>query len=135
MKTKQSGVSEKANARLGERYAGTKKRIGIIALLLASVAPLPLFAEPMAGMEAQEEAEQASHQGVGKVVSVDRAKLRIKLAHEPIKSLGWSAMLMDFSVAKASLLDGLKEGDAVQFELGKTKPDELVWVIVRIKRK
>ena len=112
-----------------------KKRIGIIALLLASVAPLPLFAEPMAGMEAQEEAEQASHQGVGKVVSVDRAKLRIKLAHEPIKSLGWSAMLMDFSVAKASLLDGLKEGDAVQFELGKTKPDELVWVIVRIKRK
>ena len=66
---------------------------------------------------------------------MDRAKLRIKLAHEPIKSLGWSAMLMDFSVAKASLLDGLKEGDAVQFELGKTKPDELVWVIVRIKRK
>jgi len=36
---------------------------------------------------------------------------------------------------KASLLDGLKEGDAVQFELGKTQPEELVWVIVRIKRK
>jgi len=112
-----------------------KKRIGIIALLLVGVASLPLAAQPMAGMEAQKETEQARHQGTGKVVSVDRAKLRIKLAHEPIKSLGWSAMSMDFSVAKVLLLDGLKEGDAVQFELGKTKPDELVWVIVKIERK
>lgn len=69
------------------------------------------------------------------MVSVDRAKLRIKLAHEPIKSLGWSRMMMDFSVAKALLLDGLKEGDAVQFELGQSKPDELVWIIVKIERR
>jgi len=135
MKTKQGGVSEKANARLGERYAGTEKRIGIIALLLAGLASLPLAAQPMAGMEMKKEAEQASHQGTGKVVSVDRANLLIKLAHEPIKSLGWSAMMMDFRVVKASLLDGLNEGDAVQFELGKTKPEELVWVIVKIKRR
>ena len=112
-----------------------KKQIGIIALLLVSAASLPLAAQPMAGMEAQKKTEQASHQGTGKVVSVDRANLLIKLAHEPIKSLGWSAMMMDFSVAKASLLDGLKEGDAVQFELGKTKPEDLVWIIVKIKRK
>lgn len=112
-----------------------KKLIGIIALSLTGLASLPLTAQPMAGMEAQKKAEQASHQGMGKVVSMDRSKLRIKLAHDPIKSLGWSAMLMDFNVTKASLLDGLKEGDAVQFELGKTKPEELVWVIVKIKRK
>lgn len=112
-----------------------KNRIGIIALLLAGVAPLPLAAQPMAGMEMQKKTEQASHQGTGKVVSVDRANLLIKLAHEPIKSLGWSRMMMDFSVVNASLLDGIKEGDAVQFELGKTKPEELVWVIVKIKRR
>ncbi len=112
-----------------------KKRIGIIALLLVGATSLPLAAQPMVDMEAQKKSEQSSHQGTGKVVSVDRAKLRIKLAHEPIKSLGWSAMLMDFSVAKASLLDGLKEGDAVQFDLGKSNPEELVWVIVKIKRK
>lgn len=112
-----------------------KKRIGIIALLLVGAASLPLAAQPMVGMEAQEKTAQTTHQGTGKVVSVDRAKLRIKLAHEPIKSLGWSAMTMDFRVAKASLLDGIKEGDAVQFELGKTKPEELVWVIVKIKRR
>lgn len=112
-----------------------KKHIGITALLLAGIVSLPLAAQPMAGMEAQKKTEQASHQGTGKVVSMDRAKLRIKLAHDPIKSLGWSAMLMDFNVTKTSLLDGLKEGDTVQFELGKTKPDDLVWVIVKIKRK
>jgi len=112
-----------------------KKQIGIIAMLLVGAASLPLAAQPMAGMEVQDKTEQASHQGTGKVVSVDRVKLRIKLAHEPIKSLGWSAMMMDFSVVKASLLDGIKEGDTVQFELGKTKPEELVWVIVKIKRK
>ena len=44
-------------------------------------------------------------------------------------------MSMDFSVANASLLDGLKDGDAVRFELGKNKPEELVWVIVKIKRR
>lgn len=111
-----------------------KKQIWI-GLLLSGAALQVFAAQPMAGMEAQRKTEQASHQGAGKVVSVDRAKLRIKLAHDPIKSLGWSAMLMDFNVTKASLLDGLKEGDAVQFELGKTKPEDLAWVIVKIKRK
>lgn len=112
-----------------------KKRIGIIFLLLFGAVSLSLAAPPIKSTQAQETIEQASHQGTGKVVSIDRAKLRIKLAHEPIKSLGWSAMMMDFSVVKSSLLDGIKEGDAVQFELGKTKPDELIWVIVKIKHK
>lgn len=112
-----------------------KKRIGIIALLLACVVPLPLAAQPMAGMEAQKKTAPDSHQGTGKVVSVDRAKLRIKLAHEPIQSLGWSAMMMDFSVVNASLLDGIKAGDTVRFELRQLKPEDLVWVIVKIERR
>lgn len=109
-----------------------KKRIGIIALFLAGMAPLPLAAQPMADMAMQKKSEQTSHQGMGKVVSVDRAKLRIKLAHEPIKSLGWPGMTMDFSVAKASLLDGIKEGNAVRFELGQSKSKG--WVIVKMER-
>ncbi len=112
-----------------------KKWIGLIALLSMGVTPLSLAAQPTEGMEAQNKTEQASHQGTGKVVSVNLAKMRIKLAHEPIKSLGWSAMVMDFNVTKATLLNGIKEGDAVQFELGKTKPEELAWVIVKIKRR
>ena len=110
-----------------------KKRIRIIALLLVGAVSLQLSAQPMADMAAQKKPEQASHQGTGKVVFVDRTKLRIKLAHEAIKSLGWPGMTMEFSVAKASLLDGLKESDVVRFELRQYKPNE--WVIVKIKRK
>ena len=109
-----------------------KRRIGIIVLMLAGVASLPLAAQPMADM-AQKKTAKVSHQGTGKVVSVDRAELLIKLAHEPIKSLGWPGMMMDFSVANASLLDGLKAGDTVQFELMQLNPKE--WVIVKIERR
>ncbi|MFZ2301710.1 MAG: hypothetical protein WAW10_07555 [Gallionella sp.] len=34
--------------------------------------------------------------------------------------------------SKTPILDGLKEGDAIRFELGKNKPEKLVWVIVKI---
>ena len=145
MKTKQSGVcelspfgempaytnSEKANARLGKRYAVTKKWIWISGMLLSGTV-LPAAAEqPMAGMKMQEKTAQASHQGTGKVVAVDRAKSSIKLAHEAIKSLGWPSMTMDFSVANAALLEGIKAGDAVTFELGQgSKPGN--WLITRI---
>ncbi len=112
-----------------------KKRIGIIALLLVGMASLPLAAQLKAGMVAQKETAPASHQGTGKVISVDRARLRIKLAHDQINSLGWSAMEMDFRVANASLLDGLKAGEAVRFELQHLKVDELVWGIAKIERK
>ena len=112
-----------------------KKQIGIIALLLAGMVSLPLAAQPADGMKAQKEIEQTHHQATGKVVSIDLAKSRIKLAHDPIKSLGWSRMLMDFNVAKASLLDGLKAGDLVRFELGQAKPDDLVWIITKIERR
>lgn len=109
-----------------------RKLIGIIALLLTGLATLPLAAQPMADMEAQKQVALADHQGTGKVVAVNRGKSSIKLAHDAIKSLGWPAMTMDFSVAKASLLDGLKAGDAVQFELRQAKSKR--WEIVKIGR-
>lgn len=110
-----------------------KKYIWVIALLFAGVAPLKLVAQPMADMEAQKPITQISHQGTGKVVAVDRKKLSIKLAHEAIKSLGWPGMTMDFSIAKASLLDGFKVDDAVRFELRQLKSKK--WEIVKIERK
>lgn len=108
-----------------------KKRIWIIGLLLSGAAMPALAGQTMAGMEMQEKTAQAGHQGTGKVVSVDKAKLTVKLAHEAIKSLGWSGMTMDFKVANAALLDNLKAGDAVTFELGKGDKKGQ-WQITRI---
>lgn len=131
MKTKQCEISEKANARFGERYAGTGKLVWITGILLFGTA-LPAAAEqPIAGMEMKKEIAQAAHQGTGKVVSVNRAKSKIKLEHDAVKSLGWKGMMMDFNVTNAASLDGLKAGDAVTFELGKNTKTGM-WQITRI---
>ena len=109
-----------------------RKLIGLIALLLAGLAPLPLSAEPMANMKVQQPIALEVHKGTGKVVAVNRGKLSIKLAHEAIKSLDWPAMTMNFGVSKATLLDGLKAGDAVTFEMRQAKSRK--WEIIKIKR-
>lgn len=84
-------------------------------------------------MEKGAQSETAMHHGKGKVVSVDKANLTIKLAHEAIKSLGWSRMLMDFKVVNAALLEGIKAGDTVTFELGNDA-DTDTWQITRLKK-
>ena len=110
------------------------KKLVFVSGLLLFAATLPAFAEPpMDGMVMRENTAQATHQGTGKVVAVNREKLSIKLAHEPIKSLGWPGMTMNFDVEKTSLLDGLKAGDSVRFELVQAKPKK--WQIAKIERK
>jgi len=112
-----------------------KQRIGLIALLLAGLASLPVAAQRMTNTEAQNKPAQTSHIGTGKVVAVYRDKLAIRISHEPIKTLNWPAMVMGFNVVKASVLDGVKVGDNVQFELGKPRKEDALWVIVKIERK
>ena len=111
------------------------KKIGIIALLLAGLVSLPLAAQPITNMDSQKKTEQASHFGKGKVVAMNREKLSIRLAHEPITTLGWPAMVMVFNVVNAFVLDGIRLDDTVQFELGKPRPSDTLWVIVNIERK
>lgn len=62
---------------------------------------------------------QKSYAVKGEVVAIDQAAGKLKLKHEAIPELGWSAMTMDFSVAGKNLLDGIKAGDKVNFELIK----------------
>lgn len=109
-----------------------KKQIRVMGLMWIG-AILPAQAEqPTVGMAKPEKIASAVHHGAGKVVAVDREKSSIKLAHEAIKSLGWPGMTMSFGVEKASLLDGLREGDAVTFELRQLQSKK--WEIVKIRR-
>jgi Cu(I)/Ag(I) efflux system membrane fusion protein len=64
-----------------------------------------------------------THRGKGKVKSVDAAKGRVELEHEPIPSMKWPAMSMGFSVPDKKQLEPLKKGDAVEFEV-RGKPAE-----------
>jgi membrane fusion protein, copper/silver efflux system len=62
-------------------------------------------------------AGSAMHKGRAKVTAVDAAKGRIELDHEPIPSLKWPGMTMEFVVGDKAALAKLKKGDAVEFEM------------------
>ena len=70
------------------------------------------------------------HQGTGSVESVDTRSGILTLKHEPIASLKWPAMTMEFAAANPSLLAGLKPGTPVTFEFVERQPGE--WVITRV---
>lgn len=85
-----------------------------------------LSAVPVAPAQAQ-----AVHNATGVVKSVDRAKDSITLAHDPIKSLNWPAMTMDFKVRDRARLATLKPGQKIEFDLVEEKKGN--YVISRIK--
>lgn len=57
----------------------------------------------------------------GTVNAVDPAGHKINLSHQPIQSLGWPAMTMEFPVAPAVDLSRIKPGSRVNFTLEKGK--------------
>ncbi len=71
-----------------------------------------------------------SHQATGVVKHIDAAKGVVLIKHDPIKSLGWSGMTMDFSVRDKKLLQGLKPEQKVIFEFVEEKSR---YVITSIK--
>ena len=60
-----------------------------------------------------------THHGKGTVNSVDVTTGKVNLSHEPIESLGWKNMTMGFPVQNPTLLNNLKPGAQVEFDLQK----------------
>jgi len=65
------------------------------------------------------------------VDGVDAKAGVVSINHGPVKTLQWPAMTMEFKLANAALLKGLKPGAAVAFEFVERQPGE--WVITGIK--
>ncbi len=59
--------------------------------------------------------------GKGVVNSVDVTGHKVNVSHEPIPSLGWPAMKMDFAVAPSIDLKAVQPGSQVEFTVGKNK--------------
>jgi Cu(I)/Ag(I) efflux system protein CusF len=55
--------------------------------------------------------------GEGIVKKIDTEKQRLILEHGPIAKLDWPAMTAPFAVTAPDLLQGLKVGDRVGFDL------------------
>jgi Cu(I)/Ag(I) efflux system membrane fusion protein len=60
-----------------------------------------------------------SHNAEGVLNSIDLKNNKINLTHGPVKSLRWPAMTMDFTIKDASMLQGIKPGQQVSFEIIK----------------
>lgn len=87
----------------------------------------------LGGMQKQEAAKPASvgHQAVGKLNTIDAAAGTVSISHEPVASLKWPAMKMDFVLANPGLVNGVKPGAAIDFEFVERQPGE--WVITSLK--
>ncbi len=90
----------------------------------------------LGGMQkAQEPAAPAKvgHQAVGIFNAFDTASGSVTITHEPIASLKWPAMKMDFVLANPSLASGVKPGTGIAFEFVERAPGE--WVITSLRKR
>lgn len=78
-----------------------------------------------------ETAKASSHKADGVLKAIDAAAGTVSVSHEPVASLGWPAMTMDFVLANPSLAAKLQPGSPIAFEFVERKPGE--WVIYKLE--
>ena len=66
-----------------------------------------------------------SHQAQGTLNSINTDGT-VSITHEPIPSLKWPGMTMDFTLTNSSLTAGIKTGSTISFELVERTPGEFV---------
>ena len=93
----------------------------VLSIAALSLAPLAHAQhDSMKGMDMNHghgEAAAESHHASGVVKSVDAAKGTVTIAHGAIESLKWPAMTMSFKARDKKLLDTLKPGQKIDFDL------------------
>lgn len=78
-------------------------------------------------------ASSAGHHGEGILNAIDAANDSVTISHQPIASLKWPVMKMEFVLANASLVNGIQPGAAISFEFVERQPGE--WVITSLVKK
>lgn len=103
-------------AAMGTVLAGCGEKTPVLAVNAEQAAPA---AAPGAGGMApgMDMAGAMMAKGTGTVTAIDKTTGNITLDHGPIAEANWPAMEMDFKAAPPSLLDTVKVGDKVTFEL------------------
>ena len=72
------------------------------------------------------------HKAEGSVDSIDLKAGTLSLNHGPVLTLKWPAMTMEFKAANASLLYGLRPGQAVRFEFVERQLGEYVVTAISV---
>ena len=73
--------------------------------------------------------EEVVYTGTARIVTADPASGALTMQHDPIPALKWPAMTMGFDVRDKAILKGLKQGEAVEFDMVKEGGDFAVTAI------
>lgn len=91
--------------------------------------PNPIASEQKTELSSQTaKASSTKHRGEGTIKAIDFAHATVTLAHGPIDSLQWPAMIMDFRFLEPALLQSLKPGQKIMFEIIEESAGEFVIV-------
>jgi Cu(I)/Ag(I) efflux system membrane fusion protein len=85
------------------------------------------------GSNANPDKVPVSHTAVGTLDDVDAKAGTLLITHEPVKSLNWPTMTMEFMPSNDAIAKAAKPGDAIAFEFVERKPGE--WVVTKIERR
>ena len=123
------------------------KRFDLALILIGSAAAMsPAFAASSAmpgmgnmdaGSMGGKPAAAAATQGFmahGIINSVNAAAGTVNITHQAIKALGWPGMTMDFGVRSKSMLNELKAGETVNFDLAKGPSGQYIVTKIAVVR-
>lgn len=93
-----------------------------VVILAASLAAGAASAQDMQTMKGMPMGQPAAKtgQGTGVIKAVDAKAGTLTIQHGPIPAIGWPAMTMAFKAASPSLLNGLKVGQTIGFDVKAT---------------
>ncbi len=84
-----------------------------------------------AALSGMEKPKAVGHRAAGVFDAAEGGSVTI--THEPVASLKWPKMTMEFTPANAALFADIKPGTAIDFEFVERKPGE--WVVTKVGRR
>jgi len=104
-----------------------------LAFLVGLTASTALFAQSgdtketeTKGAKPAKSATSQIHRATGRVVKVDFVMDEITIVHEPVASLSWPVMRMEFKVRDKKMLDKVKPGNKVDFDFVESGKDYII---------
>jgi membrane fusion protein, copper/silver efflux system len=124
------GQFEPRDVKLGRRAGGYVEVLEGVSAGEQVVVRANFLIDAESNLKAALESFGKGHRGVGTVEEIDLSAGTVKIDHEPVASLNWPAMTMDFKAKESSLLKGLKPGQRIEFHFSEQAGQ---YVIERVK--
>ena len=132
---KQEGQFEPREVKLGRRDAERVEVLSGVAAGEVVVVGANFLIDAESNLKAavsgmSEAKSTVGHQADGVLDAIDAKTGTLTISHEPVASLNWPRMTMEFVPAHAGLVGSFKPGAKIQFEFVERQPGE--WVVTKM---